>query len=127
MIETKTMPAREVKISVRKRDRYRCVECGMTAQEHLEQFDRNLEVHRVVPGSVYTVDGCITLCRICHNGKPKSPRGSKLGWRMVRIRRIFLPFVEQAIEENSQTLTEWVNQAVREQLERDGLWPPKDA
>lgn len=70
------LPANKVKRAVRKRDRYRCTECGMTSQEHLELYDRLLEVHRINPGSVYTVKGCVTLCRDCHYLKPKSARGS---------------------------------------------------
>jgi hypothetical protein len=61
---------------VRERDGYRCTECGMTSQEHQERYGKNLEVHRLTPGSPYTADGCVTLCVPCHGPKPKSPRGS---------------------------------------------------
>lgn len=65
----------DVKAVVRHRDGYRCVECGMTAVEHIRQYGRTLEVRRVTPGSAYTIDGCRTLCIPCHGPKPKSPRG----------------------------------------------------
>ncbi len=69
-----------VKAAVRKRDGNRCTECGITAAEHIRLAGKTLEVHRLVPGSPYTVDGAVTLCRSCHGPKPKSPyrtRGSR--------------------------------------------------
>lgn len=62
-----------IKPNVRARDGFRCTKCGKTNEEHLAQTGRQLEVHRVVPGSAYTVDGCVTLCRRCHGPMPKSP------------------------------------------------------
>ncbi len=61
----------EVKSSVRERDGFRCVDCGMTNDQHLERFGRRLDVHRLEAGSKYAVDGCVTLCRPCHTKKPK--------------------------------------------------------
>lgn len=49
----------------------------MTHTQHLARYGKKLDVHRVVPGSPYTVDGCVTLCRECHGPKPKSKRGSR--------------------------------------------------
>jgi hypothetical protein len=60
MIESK------IKILVRERDGYRCVECGMTAEDHVEKFGKTLSVHRLIPGSEYTVEGCKTYCLPCH-------------------------------------------------------------
>jgi hypothetical protein len=48
----------------------------MTNQEHKTLTGRSLEVHRLVPGSVYAKDTCVTLCRACHGPQPRSPRGS---------------------------------------------------
>lgn len=78
----------EVKALVRFRDGYRCRECGMTAKEHHRRFHRSLEVHRIVPGSRYTIRGCVTLCRKCHFSKPKSERGtgSSDGYRTITFR-----------------------------------------
>jgi hypothetical protein len=65
----------DVKAVVRHRDGYRCVECGMTAQEHVRVYGTTLEVHRLKPGWPYTVEGCVTLCRECHKRKPgRRPR-----------------------------------------------------
>lgn len=66
----------DVKASVRERDEHRCTECGMSAEEHASTYGRDLEVHRLVPGSEYTVDGCVTLCIPCHGPKPRRPFGS---------------------------------------------------
>lgn len=69
------MTAATVKELVRERDRDSCVECGMSAVVHLLQYGRQLEVHRIVPGSLYTVAGCVTLCSACHDGKPHRANG----------------------------------------------------
>ncbi len=49
-----------------------CTECGMTNRDHKAKHGRQLEVHRIEPGSAYSVSGCVTLCRSCHGPKPKS-------------------------------------------------------
>lgn len=74
----------EIKAAVRLRDGYRCTLCGMTAAEHVALYGRGLDVHRVVPGSVYNQEGCITVCRPCHGRLPKRPRGTVL--EMVNAR-----------------------------------------
>lgn len=65
------MNIQAVKRAVRQRDGQRCVECGMTDQQHRDKYGRSLDVHRKVPGSVYTIAGCETLCKRCHGPKPK--------------------------------------------------------
>lgn len=66
------MNVAEVKDAVRARDGMRCAECGMTNEEHKAVYSgKSLDVHRVTPGSKYTVDGCTTLCKRCHVRKPK--------------------------------------------------------
>jgi 5-methylcytosine-specific restriction endonuclease McrA len=67
-----------VKEKVRQRDGYRCTRCGMTNEEHQRLYrnqhgGKSLEVHRLVPGSKYTLEGCVTLCYACHQAFPKSP------------------------------------------------------
>lgn len=55
---------------------------------------------------------------------PSASDRHKPGSKMVRIRGPLAgPAEEQAIA-LAMDLTEWVNVAVREKLERDGLWPP---
>lgn len=73
---TGTMNVLEIKATVRSRDGYRCVDCGMTNDEHLSIYGRALEVHRKEPGSAYSVDGCETVCKGCHGLKPRQPHGA---------------------------------------------------
>lgn len=77
----KRLSDNRIKHAVRARDGFRCTECGMTAEEHVALHGRNLEVHRIVPGSDYTPEGCVTLCRKCHGPKPRSLRNS-VGFRL---------------------------------------------
>src|SRR5262245_52577978 len=60
-----------IKDNVRIRDGFKCRDCGMTQDEHLEKFGRILDVHRVLPGIVYREESCVTLCRDCHGKKPR--------------------------------------------------------
>jgi hypothetical protein len=60
-----------IKAAVRKRDQHKCRRCGMTSKKHREKLrGKDLEVHRLFPGSEYSVNGCITLCRWCHGLHP---------------------------------------------------------
>jgi hypothetical protein len=70
--------AADIKAAVRERDGHRCTECGTTAEQHYELYGRKLEVHRLVPGSPYTVEGSVTLCKKCHGPKPRSSRYSRI-------------------------------------------------
>jgi hypothetical protein len=63
----------EIKAAVRARDGFRCVDCGMTAAEHRDRYRRRLEVHRLIPGSAYSVKGTVTLCHRCHRGRHRKP------------------------------------------------------
>lgn len=61
-----------LKRAVRERNGFTCAQCGLTNAEHVAQTRKQLEVHRIIPGSVYTVEGCVTLCRTCHGPQPNS-------------------------------------------------------
>jgi hypothetical protein len=79
-----TMNEFAVKNFVRARDGYKCVDCGMTADEHKRNTGRTLDVHRMTQGSKYTVDDCVTLCRSCHAKKPTSPRPTQT-WQRFSV------------------------------------------
>lgn len=68
-----------VQDDVRTRDGYKCLDCGMTHEEHIAKFGRQLEVHRLVPGIVYEPDWCVTLCHDCHTKKPRDLKGVVFG------------------------------------------------
>lgn len=67
--------------------------------------------------------------------KTKPPNNPKAGdgseqyrkpHKMVRIRLRLAEAAESAILDLEQDLTQFVNDALRERLERMGRWPPKD-
>ncbi len=60
-----------IKRAVKARDGYRCCKCG-AGEAKTKRNKGGLEVHRLVPGSKYTVGGCVTLCRPCHDKEPKT-------------------------------------------------------
>lgn len=59
------MAKASVKQQVRDRDGM-CVDCEITAAEHMAKYQDQLDVHRLVKGSKYTLQGCVALCRQCH-------------------------------------------------------------
>ena len=61
--------------AVRERDGMKCVKCGLTNGESVARCGRQLDVHRVISGSLYTVDGCISECKTCHGKLPRRPSG----------------------------------------------------
>lgn len=65
----------EIKAAVRERDGYRCTDCGMTSDEHYARYGRELEVHRLIPGSPYTIEGSVTRCKPCHGKAHRLIRG----------------------------------------------------
>lgn len=115
----------EIKAVVRFRDGYRCRECGMTAKDHYRRFHRSLEVHRLIPGSRYSVRGCVTLCIPCHKTKPKSERNPAVIQTAVRLRERLAAQLELLADRDESNITELVNRAVREFLVHEGFWPPR--
>jgi hypothetical protein len=55
----------EIKQSIRARDGFRCISCGMANEEHVRRHHRALEVHRLSPDGVYDIDECVTVCTSC--------------------------------------------------------------
>lgn len=43
----------------------------MTNEEHERLHEKKLHVHRLLPGSIYLADWCVTLCIACHGKKVK--------------------------------------------------------
>lgn len=106
----------ELKALIRHRDGYRCTECGMLAEEHLAKYNRTLDVHRLVPGSAYTLNGCVTLCRPYHKTKPKSPRCSRPKHptkRAVKLHPEFWQLLEELADENQTSVNEELTNAIR--------------
>lgn len=88
-----------IKAAVRRRDGYLCTGCGVSQSEYAKRnrFLKRLEVHRVQPGSLYTVAGCVTLCKQCHRrrhpGRAKGPARMSVTmprdvWMAVKIRAL---------------------------------------
>lgn len=117
----------EIKAAVRSRDGMRCTKCGVPNDEYKQARGRSLDVHRVVPGSKYTVEGCVTLCQPCHGPEPRQPRGKAVynrGGKPVHLR--VSPALHAAIEEFRQaqrikpSMTAFVHFALKEFLQGEG-------
>lgn len=63
----------EIKAAVRERDEYRCVDCRVSQRTNIKRFGTALDVHRLTPGSPYSMDGCVTVCRRCHKRRHRKP------------------------------------------------------
>jgi hypothetical protein len=104
----------------------------MTNEEHLARYGRVLDVHRITPGSPYTVDGCLTLCRCCHAQCPKRRPGEPDHTRPGRANlNVFIrPGTGQAIRaylastDPRVSKTSAVESALISFLEDKGFWPP---
>src|ERR1043166_7209937 len=118
----------EIKEAVRARVGYRCTECGLSNDQHIADYGQALHVHRVFPGGQYSLARgfCVTLCRVCHGGKEKSPPGTNTSYFMVRVPAPLATALDILVERNVSDRTEEVKRAVREYLERHHLWPPSE-
>lgn len=118
--------ALEVKALVRFRDGYRCQGCGMTARENWRRYKQALDVHRLVPGSRYTLKGSLTLCRECHlhahGRKPRDPNEA----RVVLLMPVdLLAVIEAEADAQDRTRTAEIVRAIKGHYRSAGLWPPR--
>jgi DNA-binding XRE family transcriptional regulator len=65
----------------------------MSREEHKRLTGRKLHVHRLLPGSPYDEDGCVTLCRFCHD-KSHFPSGNKTR-KQVEENKVFAARLRQ--------------------------------
>lgn len=122
----------EIKDAVRIRDGYRCTKCGMTAAEHRRIYGKTLDVHRIVPGSLYTAEGCVTICRRCHGSQPKRQRGQPdLASNTFQVGvplELYEALRRYAQAHSDEDLTRSISWAGRRGLEKfletEGFWPP---
>lgn len=56
------------------RDNYECQDCGLTRDEHYDEYGRDLHVHHITPFRTFDdsananqLENLITLCQTCHN------------------------------------------------------------
>lgn len=104
------MNALKIKAAVRARDGHVCTRCGMTAAEHRARTGRTLEVHRRLPGSPYTVDGCVTLCRGCHGKEQKSPPGPG---EVVYLDRVSAAMASYLAAIEGKSTADWLSEVLR--------------
>ncbi len=122
-----------VKNAVRNRDGRKCVDCGMTEKEHRKKTGRTLDVHRLVPDSVYAVDGCIALCMVCHKARhgqefsfddfQKSTKRKVSVWKL-RIPDNIKKLLQQSAQKNSREVSQEASFALENYLRSIGMWPP---
>jgi hypothetical protein len=95
----------------------------MSNATHLHHYGRSLDVHRVTPGSEYSLErgACVTLCRICHNPEPKSPKGANAGkgWfvRLTNLTEDQRRSVRILAALQEVPVSTWIKQVVLEAIE----------
>lgn len=118
----------QIKAAVRERDGHRCTQCGLDHPSHVALYGRTLDVHRVVPGSVYTVEGCVTLCRACHGPAPRRKNGVRIRSGEAKSRTVSLPrpwalVLRRLAARRRQPIGYAVIDMVKAEAERDGMTP----
>jgi hypothetical protein len=115
----------QLKENVRARDGFRCTECGMTREQHFARYGKDLEVHRLTPGSPYTEAECVTLCKHCHGPKSRSPRGTyPSGRRFVTIAGGHAGCLRRLARKSRRTLTAEAMIALEQYFEANGVHLP---
>lgn len=105
----------EIKAAVRARDGCCCTLCGMTGADHIRLYGFILDVHRNVPGSEYTIEGCVTVCRACHGPLSRLPRGE----RIRRLGEAGLPVpvkIDEDVYRLVKTASSWKGVSIAEYL-----------
>lgn len=114
-----------VREQVRARDECRCTECGMSQDNHRKQFGTRLHVHRIIPGTQYTMENCVTLCQPCHGPKPHSKRHEPRRKQVATSFHddVFARVLAQA-KRRSLSISTYIRMVVTKQLERDEAETP---
>ncbi len=115
------MTALETKAAVRSRDDNACTDCGITAAEYQSRCRRPrlLEVHRLIPGSPYTVDGCVTLCKRCHKGRHRKqkPKASLIFFSDRETRLAILLAATKADLSTSEIINDILRKSLASEIE----------
>jgi hypothetical protein len=121
-----------LKAAVRERDGFRCAECGMTNDAHLDAHGASLHVHRLCPGARYAEAGCVTLCASCHGqavrrqpGEPDLEASAVTTPRVVfHLPPELLAVIDAQRREGDRTRTAEIVRALKAYYHSQGCWPP---
>lgn len=106
----------DIKAAVRARDGHKCVDCGLSGVEYFRSHHRLLDVHRLIPGSVYAVADCVTVCKKCHKARhKKTPRQTKA----IKISADLLSSVRIVAATQGVSIREYLSNTLRPLVERD--------
>ena len=121
------MTKEEVVAAVFERDKSRCAKCGMGDDEHTRVYGRSLEVHRLVPGSMYSVAGCVLRCVPCHSTELRRTAGTKdleaYPSFMVRFPADLRELFEEVKRVSGQPFTTAGRRAMEDYARRLGIEP----
>jgi hypothetical protein len=110
-----------IKATVRARDGFACTRCCLSEEEHRARFGRRLYVHRVKPGTLYTVEGCVTLCRTCHGSqRRRRPAQKDRAGKYVKVdlaKGLYAQLKELTRAITGNTVTMELSRAVRAHLQ----------